>query len=702
MNPKSKNMNSFKNFVMFSFFILIFHTSFSRNWYVSNSGIYGASGLTTTTTITGERVKDINFLPGDIVLFKAGETFNGPFVFNANDGNNAANILTIGSYGITVASPRAYIYSSTGDGIQLNNTQGIYIKDLDIIGSKYGADLTFDNGNGVYILTNQTLATPLSNITLDNLNITGFGNNGVFIYSVDKINADGTKTTSKGFTKIILNKLSIQDMKENGILTFSENWQLKAGQNAALETSYNKITRKNINDIKITYCKLFNIDGWADPTKHKGSGIILGSANVGLISNCKAYNCGKNNIASGGPVGIWTFESNRVVIQFCESYNNKNGTGADGGGFDLDGGVTNSIMQYNYSHNNDGAGFFAGTYVGASPWNNNIIRFNISENDGRDGVESAISLFIYDPNPNASLRTTLSNLDIYNNTVFISPTLNGTTIDAFNVLDYPADGLYTDRYRNIRVLNNVFITTGGARLVQLGSNYPAGFGVFEGNLFCTGNGNGTLNGSFQVKDKGVTYNSQSAWNSANPNVSKGVVPFVNNTNNVKISYIGFGGTLAASNYDTRLLNAYKPLVNSPIINKGIDLQAKYAINNGYVDFFGNNIPLNSKDIGAGKYVVASARQSSEIGLQEDNSESNSVISIFPNPNQGSFKIDLSSFTDEIFSGSIDVLKMNGQIVKQIPIIEKKVLEVNVKESGIYLIKVICNERIYTQKFVVID
>ena len=235
---------------MLSFFILIFHTSFSRDWYVSSTGIYGATGLTITTAITGDRVKTINFLPGDVILFKAGETFNGPFVFDANDGNNATNILTIGSYGITTAVPRAYIYSSTGDGIQLNNTQGIYIKDLDIIGSKYGADLTFENGNGVYILTNETRTMPLTNITLDNLNITGFGNNGVFVYSVDKINSNGTKTTSKGFSKIILNKLAIQDMKENGILTFSENWQLKSGQNAALEASYNKITQKNINDIK--------------------------------------------------------------------------------------------------------------------------------------------------------------------------------------------------------------------------------------------------------------------------------------------------------------------------------------------------------------------------------------------------------------------------------------------------------------------
>jgi len=39
-------------------------------------------------------------------------------------------------------------------------------------------------------------------------------------------------------------------------------------------------------------------------------------------------------------------------------------------------------MQYNYSHDNDGAGYGIYEYVGAPPWSNNIVRFNISQNDG--------------------------------------------------------------------------------------------------------------------------------------------------------------------------------------------------------------------------------------------------------------------------------------------------------------------------------
>ena len=84
-----------------------------------------------------------------------------------------------------------------------------------------------------------------------------------------------------------------------------------------------------------------------------------------------------------GPVGIWAYEADSVIIQHCLSYKNKTSKGgADGGGFDLDGGVTHSIVQYNVSYGNWGSGYCIFQYWGASPWHDNIFRYNISENDG--------------------------------------------------------------------------------------------------------------------------------------------------------------------------------------------------------------------------------------------------------------------------------------------------------------------------------
>jgi hypothetical protein len=57
--------------------------------------------------------------------------------------------------------------------------------------------------------------------------------------------------------------------------------------------------------------------------------------------NTTAYKNGAlNSSPGGGPVGIWTYDADSVVIRNCTSHDNlslKN----DGGGFDLDGGTTN-------------------------------------------------------------------------------------------------------------------------------------------------------------------------------------------------------------------------------------------------------------------------------------------------------------------------------------------------------------------------
>ena len=39
------------------------------------------------------------------------------------------------------------------------------------------------------------------------------------------------------------------------------------------------------------------------------------------------------------------------MIQYNESYGNRSQT-VDGGGFTLDGGLTRSVLRYNYSHDN--------------------------------------------------------------------------------------------------------------------------------------------------------------------------------------------------------------------------------------------------------------------------------------------------------------------------------------------------------------
>jgi hypothetical protein len=56
--------------------------------------------------------------------------------------------------------------------------------------------------------------------------------------------------------------------------------------------------------------------------------------------------------------------------------------------FDIDGGCTNCVLQYNYSHDNEGSGFQSGPFAGCSPLGDNTIRYNISENDAKKNTDN--------------------------------------------------------------------------------------------------------------------------------------------------------------------------------------------------------------------------------------------------------------------------------------------------------------------------
>ena len=77
-----------------------------------------------------------------------------------------------------------------------------------------------------------------------------------------------------------------------------------------------------------------------DPTNlnnHSGNGIIAGFCKNILIEYCTANNNGWDMPRIGnGPVGIWCYEADSVIIQHCISYQNKTSKGGeDGGGYDL-------------------------------------------------------------------------------------------------------------------------------------------------------------------------------------------------------------------------------------------------------------------------------------------------------------------------------------------------------------------------------
>jgi hypothetical protein len=226
-----------------------------------------------------------------------------------------------------------------------------------------------------------------------------------------------------GCHHIRVNAMDITGFQKSGLLIYSSVDVVIDGvdahENGAAGIAVEAPDKKGSRDLRILRCRADDNPG--DPTNltnHSGNGIVAGHCTNLLIDHCSATNNGWDMPRIGnGPVGIWCYEADSVTIQHCLAYRNKTSVGgADGGGFDLDGGVTNSVIQYCLSYGNQGSGYCIFQYWGASPWYHNVIRWNISEDDG--GVsDSRAGIYIWNSSGDANQ---FYDCLVYNNTVYNS------------------------------------------------------------------------------------------------------------------------------------------------------------------------------------------------------------------------------------------------------------------------------------------
>lgn len=147
--------------------------------------------------------------------------------------------------------------------------------------------------------------------------------------------------------------------------------------------------------------------------------------------------------------GVWGWNTNRALYQYNEVSGGK--SECDGQGLDIDEANIGTVYQYNYSHDNEG-GFILLCNGSGSTTADNVVRYNISQNDGGQLFDMVCA------------RTT--NTQIYNNTFYLS-----RPVDVIN----NANGSTGD---NAAFRNNVFhvATTQAAYL-------NAGTLTFDANVF---------------------------------------------------------------------------------------------------------------------------------------------------------------------------------------------------------------------------
>ncbi|UCE98853.1 MAG: hypothetical protein JSV82_06605 [Planctomycetota bacterium] len=520
----------------------------ATTYYVSPSGNDANSGTSPSEAwASTDKVNSTTFSPGDSILFEGGETFQGGLVFTS--GGTPTSPITLSSYG----TGRATIQGDLKETVLLvDNCAGFEISDLIFRGSG-NTHLTIDLPDfyGIRFFANAGSGVKLEYIRIDNVEVCDVTNRGIFFDALD----------FSGFKDVEVTNSIVHDIGSEGINSSTGGWP---------------VTMHSHEDFYIADCVVYDVTGIEDMGSHSGSGIVFGGLNGCVIEFCEAYNTGELCFSDGGgPLGIWAWECNNVVIQHCESHHNLSNTG-DGGGFDLDGGVQNSIIQYNYSHDNYGCGYLICQFGGANPFINNTYRYNISENDGTGGMAG---VFYW----TGSQSEGMSNIHFYNNTIYNGPNSLGSAIE---IMSEDMTGCY--------IRNNIFVTTDGKPVVEvLGKSTSVV--TFQGNCYWSSGDDFLI-----LWGRNKTYTSLDAWRTASDQEMVGSEP-VGIQANPLLTDAGGGGTIGDPCL-LETLDAYKLMGASPVIDEGLDLYTLFGTDVGTRDFYGLDIPSNGVfDIGAHEY-----------------------------------------------------------------------------------------------------
>jgi hypothetical protein len=451
------------------------------------------------------RINRLTFRAGDTLCFKAGEAFLGSLQVKVTA--TAGKPFLITSYG----KGRATIYGGQKEALIFQGAH-VVLKNLNARGQGR------KGGN-----------------TTDGIRIKG-----------EEVHIEGVRT--EGFQKSGLHLLDCAGAVVRNVT---------ARYNGFSGIYVSGSVRGASRNIIIQDCTTSNNPG--DPTNltnHSGNGILVGSSDSVLIDHCTATNNGWDMPRKGnGPVGIWTYESNRVIIQYCISYRNRTSKGGkDGGGFDFDGGITNSVMQYCLSYENEGAGYGLFQYKGASPWRNNQVRYCVSINDATSTV-GAGGIFMWSGDPDTSH---FSGCLVYHNVVYNA---------AATAVQFEQESYNKDFY----FYNNIFI--GSGKIID----GPSSGERFAGNVWWPYKGNIRFR-QYDSLNQWADSTGQEKWKGQL--VGKQVNPLLRGPFVTKLT----------DPYKLHRLRGYQLQKNTPVKGEGLDLYTLFGLPPASHDFYGNEVP----------------------------------------------------------------------------------------------------------------
>ncbi len=506
-------------------------TNHARAYYVSLKGDDLNDGTKLSPWKSIAKVNTSSYKGGDSVLFEAESVFEGAVKLSkANVASSGEGQLLISSYG----KGSAVINAGVNAGVTLTELRHFKLTRLKIIGDGR------EKGN----VSDGLSISKSHNFVIDSVDVSGFQHSGLQV----KVGSDF--------------KITHVHVHDNGFAGIHV-----CGNKQQAEGKYEN------HNIYIGDCIASNNPG--DPSvlhHHSGNGILVSNCKNVLIEYCLAYNNGWDQPAqnTGGPVGIWFWDATESIIQYSISHDNKTNRNAkDGGGFDLDGGVTNSKIQYCLSYNNEGAGYGLFEFGAVKKWKDNVVRYNVSINDGtlHDG-----SVAVW-----AATGKSMSNCEIYNNTFYN----DGEKAYSLSIVNHMPEF-------NFR--NNIFVYRDG--FLCFGHELEKGKEYFENNCYF----------SLKSKEEIAGYPSLKEWAKATGNEMKNG-QFIGRYLNPKMVSPSQIKLENPRELNKQTLRAFGLMSDSKLIDAGNDLSKILNASMGEHDMVGNQIPQGKGyDIGALEYT----------------------------------------------------------------------------------------------------
>lgn len=363
------------------------------------------------------RMSEIALNGGDVVLLKAGAEYTGSLHLKRNrDGG----IVKIDRYGVGEKP----IINGTGESpILLENFDYVELQNIAV---------TNPNGEmGIQVLNK--IPGEYKHIQISNCKVSRVNENRkAFSHECGGILICAWSEEPAWFDGVLIEDNDIQDVGRSGIM-LSSPWVVRPdglwGKNRYIDDNNGWFPTKNM----IVRGNYMNRLG--------GDGILLEGTVGALVEWNRVFNIMTNPVPPCANAGIWPVNSNDCVVQYNEvGYSHKPENCDDAQGYDVDSSCRNTIVQYNYSHDNEG-GFILLCEVpgiGNEEFKGTVVRNNLSVNDGVVKGE-AIALV-------GSVR----GATFENNTFIVSEKID-KLLEVFSL-----DGL--DQAKNVTFKNNRFVS----------------------------------------------------------------------------------------------------------------------------------------------------------------------------------------------------------------------------------------------------